>query len=314
MPAPTIYPSTTGKVIPCPLCGRRGNRLVIAESHIEHRFDIPVLPVSDYHQAKCANCGLLYINAPVDQNYLNGLYASETVEWATELLGTAEARMNDDERARFSEVVRHTSKHKDLTGIDWLDFGCQTGELGEAAIRRHGVVMSGVEISDDYAERAAKLWGRERSSVQASLDGHGDKKFDVISSLETLEHMAEPGLMIAEFGKRLKPGGLLVISVPSSHYFRLKYHAFKTARALQARPTPAKGPSAVGLCHTHLYNFTPRSVSLLLGQQDFETLQVIGIGWLSRYRWAELPAKFLEKASRGGIAVFPSVLAIAHRG
>lgn len=314
MLASVTYPTTDGKVIACPLCGTGGNNLVVSEPHIEHRFNMPVLPVRDYNQASCRKCGLLYINAPIDQSYLNELYASESVEWATELLGTDEARMNDDERARFAEVVRLAAAHKDLRGAEWLDFGCQTGELGEEAIRKHGVVMSGVEISDDYAERAAKLWGRERNAVHSSIGGHKGKKFDVISSLETLEHMAEPGKMVAEFGNHLKPGGLLVVSVPSSHYFRLKYHAFKLARSMRSRPAKVNGPSVLGLCHTHLYNFTPDSLSLLLEQQGFKTLKVAGIGWLSRYKWAEVPAKVLESGTRGGMAVFPSILAIARRG
>jgi hypothetical protein len=184
------YPTSSGPVVPCPLCGQRGNTIAIAEAGIEHRFDMPVLPVSDYFQASCGKCGLLYINAPVDADYLVELYSNETVDWATEYTG--EGAMNDDERARFVAVVDLVAKHRKLSGVQWLDFGCQTGELGEAAMARHGVEMSGVEVSEDYADRAARLWKRDRVVVQSSLEAHGGKQFDVISSLETLEHLAEP--------------------------------------------------------------------------------------------------------------------------
>ena len=310
-------PSSDGDVLPCPLCHSTGNRLVISEAGIERRFGMPVLPVTDYFQACCGNCGLLYINAVVDQDYLNRLYSNETVEWATELLGDPDARMNDDERARFAEVVGLVAKFKSLRGADWLDFGCQTGELGEIAIRQHGANLSGVEISDDYAERAARLWDREREVVKSDLSGHGEQKFDVISSLETLEHMAKPWEMVAAFRRHLKLGGLLVVSVPSSHYFRLKYHVFRLARwltdqKLLRQRKESDRASIFGLCHTHLYNFTPQSLSLLMVQQGLEPVDVRGIGWLSRYWIFEKFARFIELLTFRRIAIFPSVIVVAR--
>ena len=310
MNAPFTFPSTAGHTLPCPLCGTAENPLVIAEEGIEHRFDMPVLPVADYFQARCTSCGLLYINGPVDQGYLDTLYANETVEWAAELLGSEDARMNDDERARFSEVVDLTARFKNLRNVSWLDFGCQTGELGADAIRKHGVVMSGVEISADYARRAAELWGRDRSAATASL-AEQPGRFDVISSLETLEHMAEPWKMVAQLRDRLAPDGLLVVSVPCSHYFWLKYHAFKLAG--RGRDRKPGSSSAFGLCHTHLYNFTPRSLSLLLESQGLEVVHVSGIGWLSRYKLAAKLARVIELLTFGRIAIFPSVIAVARR-
>lgn len=308
-PLTNILSPQAREVIPCPLCKTTGNKLVIKERCIERRFDMPVLPVPDYIQANCRNCGLLYINAPIDQGYLNSLYLNETVDWAAEVLGSPDARMNDDERARFAEVVRHVARFTKLDGAQWLDFGCQTGELGEAAMKR-GAVMSGVEISPDYAKRAAKLWGRDPSAVQSFITGHDGKQFDIITSLETLEHMAEPWKQVAEFRKYLKPGGLLVVSVPSSHYFRLKYHAFKMAR--RGRERAAESPSLYGLCHTHLYNFTPKSLALMVDAQGFKTEVVGGIGWLSGRAAAEKAALLLEALTINRIAVFPSVLAVAR--
>lgn len=315
--ATIAFPTSAGDVIPCPLCGATDNSLVIAEAGIEQRFDMPVLPVRDYYQASCGACGLLYINTPVAQDYLNGLYAKETVEWAGELWGGVDERVSGDERARFSEVVDLVARFRDVKNVAWLDFGCQTGELGEDAIRKHDVIMSGVEISGDYARRASSLWNRSPEAVQPSLEGHGDARFDVITSLETLEHMAEPWKMVAKFHARSNPGGLLTVSVPSSHYFRLKYHAFRIVRRLRSpravrERKDSPQPSLFGLCHTHLYNFTPKSLSLLLEQQGFEVLHTGGIGWLSRYWILAKLARLVEILSFGAIAIFPSVIAVAR--
>jgi 2-polyprenyl-3-methyl-5-hydroxy-6-metoxy-1,4-benzoquinol methylase len=253
----------------------------------------------------------------VKQDYLNGLYQNETVDWADELLGDPAKRMNDDERRRFSDVVDLVARFKNIHGAQWLDFGCQTGELGLDAISRHGVAMSGVEISPDYAERAARLWQRGPHAVRPSLEDFQRRQFDVISSLETLEHMAEPWKMVASLRKHLRPGGVLTVSVPSSHYFRLKYHVFRLVRllvdrqAIRERPQSMR-PSLYGLCHTHLYNFTPKSLSLLLEQQGLKVRYIGGIGWLSRYRILEKIASAIEMLTRRRVAIYPSVIAVAY--
>jgi 2-polyprenyl-3-methyl-5-hydroxy-6-metoxy-1,4-benzoquinol methylase len=312
-----VFPSSAVvPVLPCPLCGSGANELAIAEAGIERRFGMPVLPVSDYSQACCHNCGLLYINASVDQNYLVKLYSNETIEWAAKLTGSAEGAMNDDERARFAEVVDIVARHRDVRGVQWLDFGCQTGELGEAAMVKHGAVMSGVEVSEDYAMRAARLWGRDRNAVQPSIDGHQGKRFDVISSLETLEHLAKPWNMVSNFRNSLQRDGLLVLSVPCSHYFRLKYHVFRLMRAVTSRRAlreraQSERRSLFGLCHTHLYNFTPKSLSLLLEKEGYDAIYVGGIGWSRRMRLFQTIARVIEVVTFGRLVIFPSVIAVA---
>lgn len=307
---PAVYRSSAAGIVPRPLCGATGNPLVVAEAGIEHRFD---MPVRDYHQAGCRACGLLYINAPVEQDYLNRLYANETVEWAAELLGSPDAAMNDDERARFSDVVDLVAHFTPLGATtQWLASGCQTGDLGEDAMRKHGVIMSGVEISPDYAARAARLWGRDPAAVQSSLDGHGAAQLDVITSLETLEHMAAPWEMVDALKARLKPRSVLAVSVPSSDYFRLKYHVFKLARSIRSRAA-SKERSLFGLCHTHLYNFTPKSLRVLLEKQGLAVEYVAGIGWLSRYRAASKAARVIEGLTGGRVAIFPNVIAVARK-
>jgi 2-polyprenyl-3-methyl-5-hydroxy-6-metoxy-1,4-benzoquinol methylase len=314
----STYPTSNTDPLPCPLCHGENNALAVAESGIEKRFNMPVLPTRDYYQAECTNCGLLYINVPVKQAYLDTLYSQESVDWATEYLGSADVAMNSDERQRFSTIVDIVAKVRNLKGVRWLDFGCQTGELGDDAIKKHGVVMSGVEISEDYAERAARLWGRDRNVVKSSLDGHNGAQFDVISSLETLEHLAEPWETLQTMKQYLADDGVLVVSVPSSDYFMLKYRIFKILRTIfsaekvKARPD-SSGSSIYGLCHTHLYNFTPKSLSLLLERGGFRVERVCGIGWLSRYWVFSKIARIIELATGGHIAIFPSVLAVARK-
>jgi 2-polyprenyl-3-methyl-5-hydroxy-6-metoxy-1,4-benzoquinol methylase len=45
-----------------------------------------------------------------------------------------------------------------------------------------------------------------------------DSAVDVVASMETIEHLAEPGTLLNEFHRVLKPGGSLLLSTPNSRY------------------------------------------------------------------------------------------------
>jgi SAM-dependent methyltransferase len=60
--------------------------------------------------------------------------------------------------------------------------------------------------------------------------------FDTVLSVQVLEHTPEPGLLVKEMGRVLKPGGLLVLSAPFQFrlheqphdYFRYSPHGLRT--------------------------------------------------------------------------------------
>lgn len=321
--ADVIFPHTgVGPVRPCPLCGSGDNRIAVFEDGIEHRFDMPVLPVSDYGQARCHQCGLLYINAPLDDSYLADLYSRENVSWQKQYLSEQTKAWNnvttEEEHRRFASVVDLTARFRDLRGVKWLDFGCQTGELGEICRARHSVQMYGVDVSEDYAAHADDRWGGHKTVRTSLADFVGEgMKFDVISAMETLEHIATPWETVATFRTLLLPGGLLIVSVPSAQYFRLKYHVFKTFRrlfnnrSLRGRASNT-GRSIFGLCHTHPYNFSPESLTLLLKRGGFSTIHVGGMGWSDRFWYFAMIAHLISLISGGRIQLYPSVVAVAR--
>lgn len=306
---------------PCPICGTRDNPIAIAEAGIERRFGMAVLPVENYTQASCRVCGLLYVNAPISSEYLVELYSREDVTWQTRYLGeegrkTDVKSRNDD----FNRIIDLAVQVRNLKGSRWLDFGCQTGELGALCRARFGAAMSGVEVSDDYASHADALWEGGGRSVRPSVTAFREegRTFDVVSALETLEHLVRPWETVREFHEVMGPKGLLIVAVPSTHYFRLKYYLFKAFwRLFRRGPIPKRAEnataSAFGLCHTHIYNFSPESLTRLIAMGGFTTIRVSGTGW-SRKRWPfELCARFVSLVTGRRIQLFPSIVAIATR-
>ncbi len=306
---------------PCYVCGRAHNPIVIVETPLEERFGLPVLPAKAYELAACRVCGTLYVDCDATDEYLANLYANESLEWqkafmaqggATEAIGTS----------RLPEFRAHwwamKAARPATRGDTLLDLGCQTGEFGAIAMK-DGVVPNGIELSPDYAQRARAAWG-EASTVlseplgASTFDG---RTFQYIGAFETLEHMVDPRTCLARLRKRIAPDGVLALSVPSTHYFWFK---FRVLRALRERPglfarllgkRAALYTSQI-LPHTHLYNFTPRSVDLLLSQAGFRTVRIDAVGWTGRSNLLETTCNVLMGLSGRKLAMAPSVFAVAR--
>ena len=104
-----------------------------------------------------------------------------------------------------------------LAGKTALDVGCGAGLLCEP-LARMGAAVTGVDAAPENIE-AAKAHavqsglGIEYRAGELSEQGLG--KFDVVSSMEVIEHVTDPAAFIAELVRHLKPGGLLLLSTPN---------------------------------------------------------------------------------------------------
>jgi SAM-dependent methyltransferase len=150
------------------------------------------------------------------------------------------------------------------TGKRVLDLGCRSGALTRHLLEGNRVV--GVDVDDHALAKAAAL-GIE--PVQANVEEplpFEDASFDAVVAGELLEHLRFPDALVAEIRRVLRPGGVLVGSVPNA--FRLQ----SRLRFLRGRP-PEDDP-------THLHLFAPQAIRGLLSGFDDLTLDYVG----GRYR------------------------------
>jgi 2-polyprenyl-6-hydroxyphenyl methylase/3-demethylubiquinone-9 3-methyltransferase len=94
-------------------------------------------------------------------------------------------------------------------GAKILDVGCGAGFLtNELAL--HGFKVTGIDASEDSL-RVAKLYDKTKTVHYQVADAYklpfADHSFDVVTALDFLEHVEDPGLAIAEMSRVLKPGG-----------------------------------------------------------------------------------------------------------
>ncbi|HTT12259.1 MAG TPA: class I SAM-dependent methyltransferase [Burkholderiaceae bacterium] len=288
---------------------------------MERRFGMGVLPADAYELAWCRGCGTLYVDCDVTDEYLESLYRNESIEWqkavleaggVTELIGGSRL---PEFRSHWDDI---TSVRAPSDGEQLLDFGCQTGEFGSVAMR-DGVVPNGIELSPDYAHKAQAAWGAQSKVVSEPLDAgtFAGRAFQYVTAFETLEHMRDPRSCLKTLRGLIATDGVLALSVPSTHYFWFK---FKALHALRAYPSlfrrvlgrRAALYSSQILPHTHLYNFTPSSVAMLLGQAGYRTVSVRAVGWAGRSTALARLCNVIMATSGGRVGMAPSVFAIAR--
>jgi len=122
-----------------------------------------------------------------------------------------------------------------------LDAGCGTGALLECLARERGTNVYGADLA---VEALAFSRGRgRRGLVQADLIALPFRAdtFDIVTALDVVEHVEADTAALAEIRRVLKPGGILVMSVPayaflwSSHDEALHHKRRYTAGMLAPR-------------------------------------------------------------------------------
>jgi len=117
-----------------------------------------------------------------------------------------------------------------LSGKTLLDVGCGGGILAEAAARK-GAQVTGIDLSE-RALKVAQLHllesrlpvAYELASPERYAEAHAGR-FDVVTCMEMLEHVPDPGRTVAACARLLKPGGQAFFSTinrnPKSYLFAI---------------------------------------------------------------------------------------------
>ena len=154
-----------------------------------------------------------------------------------------------------------------------LDLGCRSG-----ALTRH--FLDGNEVVGLDVDRAAlaKAEALGIQPVQANVEEplpFEDGSFDAVVAGELFEHLQFPDTLVREIRRVLRPGGVIVGSVPNA------YRLQSRLRFVLGRP-PEDDP-------THLHMFSPAALRDLLA--EFEDVRLSFVG--GRYR--RLSARLLAR-------------------
>ena len=96
-------------------------------------------------------------------------------------------------------------------GLRLLDLGFAAGHLGRA-VRDRCSFIAGIEPHPPVPPDSSYDDWREADALHA---GDWDEPFDVVVCADVLEHLTEPGRLLERIRAWLKPGGVLLASIPN---------------------------------------------------------------------------------------------------
>jgi 2-polyprenyl-6-hydroxyphenyl methylase/3-demethylubiquinone-9 3-methyltransferase len=157
-----------------------------------------------------------------------------------------------------------------LAGKSALDVGCGAGLLAEP-LARLGATVTGIDAAPEVIAVA-----REHAAGQGlQIDYRvGDVQqlagtFDLVTSMEVIEHVADPGAFLKALAARLAPGGLLIMSTPNA-----------TGWSKLLLITVAEG---IGQIPRGTHDFDkfigPDRMRILLAEAGLQCVDVEGIAW-----------------------------------
>lgn len=104
-----------------------------------------------------------------------------------------------------------------LAGKRAADVGCGAGLLCEP-LARLGAQMVGIDAAPENIAAARVHAERQGLAIDyrtGSIDALGAEPFDLITSLEVVEHVEDPAAFVRGLADALTPGGLLILSTPN---------------------------------------------------------------------------------------------------
>ncbi|KQY28841.1 3-demethylubiquinone-9 3-methyltransferase [Caulobacter sp. Root1455] len=116
--------------------------------------------------------------------------------------------------ARFD---RDGNARAPFEGLSLLDIGCGGGLLSEP-MARLGFTVTAVDASENNiktaaahaAEQGLEIGYRPATAEQLLAEGAGP--FDVVLTMEVIEHVADPGEFLRTCSRLLAPGGLMIVA------------------------------------------------------------------------------------------------------
>ncbi len=180
---------------------------------VNHGSDLLLDKPGDFYLVRCRHCGLIYQNPQLSKDELAVHYPDDYLPYQQDIVDTAlYARqvLQDRGIARYCNLVVH---HHPQSGR-LLDVGCSTGKFLYAMQHRKWQVQ-GVELSTYAAKQARENLGLNVHTGTLAEAVYESSIFDAVTLWDVLEHVPDPQIVLKEIYRILKPGGVLLFSMPN---------------------------------------------------------------------------------------------------
>ena len=163
------------------------------------------------------------------------------------------------------------SARKPLAGRSAIDVGCGAGLLTEP-LARLGARVTGLDAAAENVAAAsahAQAVGLEVDYRNADIETLQGETFDLVTSMEVIEHVTDPAAFVAALERALAPGGLMLLSTPNRT-------AMSRIMLVEAAERLGQVPRGTHDWHKFL---TPEELTEHLHAAGLTVLDTRGIAW-----------------------------------
>ena len=208
-----------------------------------------------YLVSKCKTCGMIFISSKLSRKNISDFYNKDKNNKQRYLSYYSDSKINQNKTLKIlsgHQQMIKVLKYKSKGSI--LEVGSASGFVLDAA-RELGFETFGVEICKDLAKEASAKG--HIIHVGTIDDFYPKKQFDVIISVNTVEHFLNPLNSLKKLHDLLKPNGICIVSVPN----HLKNDLLKCGYAKS-------------FVRDHLSYFTPKTLRLMVRKAGFKIIDL----------------------------------------
>jgi SAM-dependent methyltransferase len=244
--------------VACPICDADESKLVLTGK--DALYGKP----GNYNVVRCAACSLSYVNprptiASLDAHYPDDYMCYQAPDAGPPLFRSlSESIARNMTQRRLTRLENVIGRIPAEAGI--VDVGCGLNDLLVMIKNTRGPIGTGIDLKQSMVARIQTKLGMP--AVHGTLaDAHfADGQLDLVTMLEYLEHEPNPGAVLAEARRVLKPGGHCAIEIP--HSVGLPARMFKTNWSNLDVPR-------------HLIFFDPKTLAHAFAENGFELISYV---------------------------------------
>lgn len=157
-----------------------------------------------------------------------------------------------------------------LAGKTALDVGCGAGLLAEP-LARLGAKVTAVDASPEVIAVSRDHAAGQGLAIDYRACGVEDVagRFDLVTSMEVIEHVADPQSFLNALAAKLAPGGLMILSTPN-----------RTARSRLLMITIAEGIGQIPKgTHNHARFITPDEMQAMMATAGLAVIDCEGLSF-----------------------------------
>lgn len=196
----------------------------------------------------CNHCGLVQSLPRIAHAPRRSAAVSSGADWGNVRYGKG---------FRTNVALEALRRHADLAAeFCILDVGSNRGSFARALLDAAPAArLVAVEPDERVAQSCAGFERTELIEARIEATSLAAKRFDVVHSCHTVEHLADPAAVLADHWRVLKDGGLLVIDAPNIAFLGLDDVVEEW------------------FIDKHLFHFSPRTLVRMIEMTGFEILE-----------------------------------------